>query len=287
MELSKQEFDLLRSYINEVCGLTIHQDKNYLVRQRLEPLVLKAKCSSFYDYYQKLIQAASPQAKKEVIEAITTNETFFFRDNHPFEAFRNVILPELGKKVYERKERAVERKGAKVRIWSAASSTGQEAYTLAMLTDEYIWANSYRGISRDDFEFMATDISSEVLAKAITGKYNQIEIQRGLPPAYRAKYFEQEEDGWRIKDEIRSMVEFRQINLTQHFTMLGGFDVIFCRNVLIYFSNEANVRIFDQFHQMISEKGYLILGSTENVYGTTEHFESNQIGETLVYRKRN
>ncbi len=285
MELSQEEFNLLRNYIHEICGISIQDNKQYLVQQRLEPLVRASNCKSFAEYYHKITKSFSPNTKELVIDAITTNETSFFRDIHPFEAFRDHILPVLGKMIRERKQRNTARRGAKVNVWSAASSTGQEPYTLAMLIYEYARANAYLDIAQDDFRILATDISTEALAKALAGKYNEMEIKRGLPPGYLDKYFEKKGNEWVIQDALRSMVEFRQINLINPFNTLGSFDVIFCRNVLIYFDDNAKTRIFDQFYQMLANDGFFLLGSSENIYGMTDKFSSLRYGATIVYKK--
>ncbi len=286
MNLTAEEFNLMRGYIYEICGLAIRDEKEYLIRQRLEPLVRAAECSSFREYYHKLLRDPSALEKEMIISAITTNETAFFRDGHPFEAFSRHILPYLAKRARERKNRQEIRKGAKVRIWSAGASTGQEPYSIAIGIDEYINANRSAGICREDFDIMASDISAAALARAIAGKYTETEVLRGLSEERLKKYFHA--DGrFRIVDEtIRNMVVFRQVNLARPFVTVGGFDVIFCRNVLIYFNEETKTRIFDQFHQILPEEGCLILGSTENIYGLTDKFRSVRLGETLLYYRQ-
>ncbi len=286
MNLSVEEFNLMRSYIYDICGLAIRDEKEYLIRQRLEPLVRAAGCASFREYYHRLRKDPAAFEKEMIISAITTNETAFFRDSHPFEVFSRYILPDLAKTARTRKSRPEIRKGPKIRIWSAGASTGQEPYSIAILIDEYISANRSSGISREDVDIMASDISTVVLARAIAGKYTEAEVLRGLSEERLKKYFHS--DGrYRIIDEtIRNMVVFRQVNLAKPFTMVGGFDVIFCRNVLIYFNDETKTRIFDQFHQILPEDGCLILGSTENIYAVTDKFRSVRRGETLVYYRQ-
>lgn len=286
MNVSQQEFDLLREYIRTICGISIHDDKTYLVQQRLEPLVIAAGAKSFLEYYELIKKDTSLSTKEKIIDAITTNETSFFRDVHPFESFKNKILPDLGKLIKDRKNRSYDRKGSKVNIWCAAASTGEEPYSLAILIYEYVKANQFSGIALEDFRILATDISTEILAKAISGEYNGIAINRGLTNENKEKYFEERGKFWGIKDFIRSMVEFRQINLINPFKMLGGFDIIFCRNVLIYFDIETKSRIFDQFYDMLADDGYLILGSTESTYGMTNAFDSVKFGNTIVYQKK-
>lgn len=285
MDLTKDDFNKLSDFVYKKCGIVIKEEKTYLIKQRLEPLVQSTGCDSFAAFYRKLLQDHSHRIQDQIIVAITTNETYFFRDDHPFDAFKNFILPHLGGVVRNRKKRDMARKGAKVRIWSAASSTGQEPYCLSMLISEYVQVNKYLGISAEDFEIMATDISSKVLAQAIAGEFGEFEIGRGLPPSVRDKYFIKDERKWIVKDEIKKLVEFRRLNLMEPFTMLGGFDVIFCRNVLIYFDDNAKRRIFDQFHSMLPDDGFLLLGASESTYGITDQFKSVRTKETIIYKK--
>lgn len=286
MELSIEEFNLFRRHIQQICGMEIRDEKQYLIRQRLEPLVIASGCSSFSEYYHKFL--ISPYANMEnelIISAITTNETSFFRDNHPFETFRNYILPRLAKQIQDRKKKDYIRRGAKVRIWSAGSSTGQEAYSIAILVDEFISMHRHTGISKEDFGIMASDISPVALAKAMVGTYNETEISRGLTDIRLKKYFKTQKNYWTIDESIRSMVEFRVVNLAESFTMIGGFDVIFCRNVLIYFNEDMKSKIFNRFYKILSDEGCLILGATENTYCITDKFQSVRQGETLIYFK--
>jgi len=285
MELSKQEFFLLHRYIQDSCGITISEEKTYLIQQRLEPLVAAVGCKGFSDFYQKLKQSPLPKLREQIINAITTNETSFFRDEHPYIAVEKYILPRLGKIVLERKLRNNLRKGPKVSLWSAGASTGQEPYSLAMLIHEYAEANRNFGISKEDFGIMATDISSETLSKAMAGVYTEREVNRGLTPERIKAYFKKDDKHWIVKSSIRSMVEFRQINLAQPFSILGGFDVVLCRNVLIYFDNDIKKRMIGQFYDMVPEGGFLLLGASEQLYGVTDKFEPFHVGKTLIYKK--
>jgi len=293
MELSQQEFELLRQYIHNICGLAISDNKSYLIRQRLEPLVLKSGCSSFSEFYNELRKGFSgsskvlPQVKEKLINAITTHETSFFRDVHPFETFKGHILPKLAKTIIQRKSGSKQRKGAKVRLWSAGAATGQEPYSLAMLIHEFTdSAVLFPDVVKDDFGLLATDISSKMIAKSMKARYSQFEIKRGLNSERLHKFFFKEQEQWTIKSEIRTMVEFRQINLIEPFRMLGGFDVILCRNVLIYFDNQTKTRILDQFNDILAKNGWLILGATENIFNISDKFKAVHCGETLLYQKK-
>jgi len=285
MNLSAEEFNLMRAYIYEICGLAIRDEKEYLIRQRLEPLVRAAGCATFREYYHKILSDPSAFEKELIISAITTNETAFFRDRHPFEVFYRHILPDLAKTAQTRRTGAEIRKGPKVRVWSAGASTGQEPYSIAILIDEYVSANRSLGICREDFDIMASDISTVVLAKAIAGRYTESEVSRGLSEDRVKKYFHA--DGrFRIIDErIRKMVVFRQINLAKPFASVGGFDVIFCRNVLIYFDDISRKQLVDQFYVSLNPNGYIFLGSSESVGRISTAFKLKRMGDYLVYYK--
>jgi chemotaxis protein methyltransferase CheR len=285
MELSDHEFGLLRSYIQDLCGITLPKDKSYLIQQRLESVAVAAGCKSFGEFYLRLKQSPQLQLQEQVINAITTNETSFFRDEHPFIAIAKDILPQLGKRILERKVSDISNKGPKASIWSAGSSTGQEPYSLAMLIHEYASANRTHGISLEDFRLIATDISSETLKRAKTGEYSQMEIQRGLSPDRIEKFFNTDGIRWIVKRSIHNTVHFKQINLDKPFIMLGEFDLILCRNVLIYFDLYKTTRVLDQFHEILSDNGFLVLGVSENLYGITDKFVPVQLGETRIYQK--
>jgi chemotaxis protein methyltransferase CheR len=285
VKLNGYEFALLRDYIHDLCGLDLQENKKYLIEQRIEPVVRAEGCLNYSQFYQLLKQNPSSLLQEQIINAITTNETSFFRDHHPyFFGFKEYILPRLCEFIRDRKSRPTPRKGPKVRIWSAGASTGQEPYSIAILIQEYLAANREMGISAEDFCILASDISSKTLSKAMTGAYNTAE-KDPIPPAYAETFFRREGQNWHISDRIRSMVEFRQVNLARPFAMLGGFDVIFCRNVLIYFDNSTKSRVLDQFYDMLFDQGFLVLGATENVYGLTRKFESTHYQGTLIYRK--
>lgn len=283
MEISKDEFELLRQYINRISGLSIADHKEYLIQQRLEPLVLAAGCRSFGEFYRKVVHAPSYAFNERIINAITTNETSFFRDIHPFITLRDYILKQLEPHVIERKNRMFPRKGPKLRVLCAGSSSGQEPYSIAMVIDEFV--SCRKGVEKEDFGILAVDISTQMLATAMAGEYTDLEVQRGVSQERRSRYFQKKENKWIIKDSIRTMVEFRQINLAQPFALLGGFDIIFCRNVLIYFNDETKSGIMEQFSSILSDIGYLILGTTENVYNITNRFRSVNFENTMIYKK--
>ncbi|MBI5636849.1 MAG: protein-glutamate O-methyltransferase CheR [Nitrospinae bacterium] len=286
MKLKPQEFAELTNYIYKACGLSIGNEKQYLVEQRLFNLAKTAGGGSFQGLIDKLKTGADPRLRDDVIEAMTTNETSFFRDGHPFDTFRDKLLPILEQTIIQRKKSPIQRRGAKVRIWSAAASTGQEAYSMAMLIHEHVKANGHKGVTVEDFDILATDISSSVLAQAISGRYSDMEMARGLSAERRDRFFTKTDSGWAVGHDLQSIVEFRRINITEPFTALGGFDVIFCRNILIYFDDDTKRKIMRQMHQMLSPAGYLLLGACENVQGMGVDFESITHKSTILHRVR-
>ena len=255
--MNPTEYEYLRKFLKDNSGLDLSADKQYLIESRLLPLARKAGLSSIAELVQKL-QAGSRQLITDVVEAMTTNETFFFRDKVPFDHFRDHIMPEIIK------ARAGTRS---VRIWCAAGSTGQEPYSLAMCLKEMGAA-----LTGWRVEIIATDLSQEVLEKAKAGVYSQFEVQRGLPIQMLVKYFKQTGETWQINPELRAMIQHRQLNLLHDFAQLGTFDVIFCRNVLIYFDQDTKINIFNRLARQIEPDGFLVLGAAETVVGLTDTF---------------
>ena len=252
------DYEYLRKLLRDHSGLDLSADKQYLIESRLLPLARKSGLADIGDLVQKM-KGGSAALITQVVEAMTTNETFFFRDKVPFEHFRNVIMPEI------LRTRA-HRKG--IRIWCAAGSTGQEPYSLAMSLKEM-----GAQLAGWRVEILATDLSQEVLEKSKVGIYSQFEVQRGLPIQLLVKYFKQQGELWQINADIRAMVQHRQLNLLHDFSQLGGFDVIFCRNVLIYFDQETKANVFGRLAKTIEQDGFLVLGAAETVVGLTEVFK--------------
>jgi chemotaxis protein methyltransferase CheR len=251
------DYEYLRKILKERSGLDLSADKQYLVESRLVPLARKAGLSGIPELVAKM-KGGADRLTSDVVEAMTTNETFFFRDKIPFEHLRDTILPALMQARASRKL---------VRIWSAASSTGQEPYSIAMcLKEKAAQLAGWR------FEIIATDLSQEVLEKSKAGIYSQFEVQRGLPIQLLVKYFTQTGELWRLNADIRGMVQHRPLNLLQDFSHLGKFDVIFCRNVLIYFDQETKVNIFERMSKIVEPDGMLMLGAAESVVGITDAF---------------
>jgi chemotaxis protein methyltransferase CheR len=251
------DYDFLRRLLKERSGLDLSADKQYLVESRLVPLARRVGLTGIPDLVQKM-RGGAEALTKDVVEAMTTNETFFFRDKVPFDHLSGTILPALLSARASRKQ---------LRIWSAASSTGQEPYSIAMCLKER--AAELAGWR---IEIVATDLSQEVLEKSKAGIYSQFEVQRGLPIQLLVKYFTQNGEFWQLNSDIRGMVSHRQLNLLQDFSHLGKFDVIFCRNVLIYFDQPTKLSIFERLAKMIEADGMLMLGAAETVVGITDAF---------------
>jgi chemotaxis protein methyltransferase CheR len=256
--VNQPDYEYLRKLLKDHSGLDLSADKQYLIESRLLPLARKAGLADIGELVQKL-KGGSSAVIAQVVEAMTTNETFFFRDKVPFDHFRDSILPEIIKARANRKS---------IRIWCAAGSTGQEPYSLAMCVKEMGAA-----LSGWRVEIVATDISQEVLGKSKAGIYSQFEVQRGLPIQMLVKYFKQIGELWQLNPDIRAMVQHRQLNLLHDFSQLGVFDIIFCRNVLIYFDQETKINIFGRLARIMEPDGFLVLGAAETVVGLTDVFK--------------
>ena len=282
MHLPRPAFDELRRLIHGLCGVMLSEDKAYLIRHRLEPVVRDHGLAGFEELARRLRGPGGTALHDAVVEAITTGETSFFRDGHPFDAFRRVLLPRLGALV---RGRRLERPPGQARIWCAGVSTGQEAYSVAMLIDDYLSAEGAPDLRTQDFVVLATDVSARVLEVARAGRYGDREVARGVSPPWRERYFRRAGKGWVIDEKLRGMVAFRRANLMENFTGLGRLDLIFCRNVLIYFDESARRRVCERFADMLTPDGLLVLGTVENLYGVSTRFVSERLGPTLVYRK--
>jgi chemotaxis protein methyltransferase CheR len=252
------DYEFLRKLLRERSGLDLSSDKQYLVESRLIPLARRGGLEGIAELVEK-IKGGSDTLTAEVVEAMTTNETFFFRDKIPFDHLRETILPALLQARANRRS---------LRIWCAASSTGQEPYSIAMCLKEFGPA-----LAGWRVEIVATDLSQAVLEKARTGIFSQFEVQRGLPIQMLVKYFTQVGELWQLNADIRAMVQHRQLNLLQDFSHLGTFDVVFCRNILIYFDHDTKVGIFDRLAKMIEPDGVLTLGAAETVVGISDAFK--------------
>ena len=256
--MTPPDYEYLRKLLKDHSGLDLSADKQYLIESRLLPLSRKCGVAGISELVLKM-KSGSAAIITQVVEAMTTNETFFFRDKVPFDHFRDAIMPEI------LQARAGRRS---IRIWCAAGSTGQEPYSLAMCLKEMSAATSGWRI-----EILATDLSQEVLEKSKAGIYSQFEVQRGLPIQMLVKYFKQTGELWQVNPDIRAMVQHRQLNLLHDFSQLGTFDVIFCRNVLIYFDQDTKINIFNRLAKITESDGFLVLGAAETVVGLTDAYK--------------
>jgi chemotaxis protein methyltransferase CheR len=254
------DYDYLRKCLKERSGLVLSADKQYLVESRLLPVARKAGLANLAELVAALKAAPEHALMTAVVEAMTTNESFFFRDKAPFDHFRETVMPAL----------LGARKGSRfIRIWCAASSTGQEPYSLAMCLKQM-----EREVAGWRIEIIATDLSNEVLEKARAGLYSQFEVQRGLPIQLLIKHFSQTGELWQIALDIRAMIKYRQLNLLQDFSQLGLFDLIFCRNVLIYFDQPTKTDVLNRLARVTASDGYLVLGAAETVVGLTDGYRT-------------
>lgn len=257
--MTPADYEFLRSFLKERSGLVLSNDKQYLIESRLMPVARSEGLDTISALVAKLRTPTGHGAGELVVEAMTTNESFFFRDKTPFDHFSNTMLPDM------MEARKTQRK---IRIWCAAASTGQEPYSIAMiLKDMGLKVSSTR------FEILGTDISREVLERAKAGTYSQFEVQRGLPIQMLLNHFTQKGEIWEISPAIKQMVQYRFLNLFDSFAALGQFDIVFIRNVLIYFDQAAKVDILQRVSKQMSPDGYMVLGAAETVVGLTDAFK--------------
>jgi len=272
IKLLPEEHAALASYIYAICAVSLDQSKAYLMEGRLGLLVEETGCGSFRCLVERAKSEPGRALERRIVDAITTNETLFFRDTAPFDLLRHKIVPEL----IDRRART----GASwIRIWSAACSTGQEIYSIAILLKELLGDPDRYGV-----RLVGTDISDQAVARASRGLYNATEIARGLSEPLRDEYFAQTRNGWQIRDEIRAMAVFKRQNLMGDLSALGRFDVIFCRNVAIYFSEADKISLFRRIERALEPNGYLVIGSMESLNGVGPQFESKRHLRSVFYQ---
>ncbi len=258
--MNREDLEFIANLVKRRSGLVFTAEKEYLLESRLAPLARREGFASLDELIAKLRVTGQDRLAWQVTEALTTNETYFFRDKRPFELLEQEVLPRWVK---------ARRPGDTLRIWSAACSSGQEPYSIAMILDE----NSVK-MSGFNYEIVATDICTKMLEKAKAGLYSQFEVQRGLPVRTLVKYFEKVDEMWRIDPRLATNISFRRLNLVEDFRTLGKFDVVFCRNVLIYFDQAQKTDILSRVAAQSQRDGYLILGAAETVLGMTDAFET-------------
>lgn len=275
--LSNTEFILFKKFIYDRCGINIEENKAYLIETRLAKLLIDSGLNSFGELYNSMESNWDDNIATKIIDAVTTNETFWFRDQKPWVILEEKLMP-IYIDLLRRRERT------KIRIWSAASSTGQEIYSTVMCIDHYLKKNNITDVKLNDFEFLATDISTNVLEIAKNGFYDAISIKRGLSLEYRDLYFKREEQVWMLEDYIKNNVKFEQFNLQSSFMFMGKFDLIFCRYVLIYFSQDFRKDVIRKMGRVINKGGGFIIGASEIYYDMDEFFEKNIYNEGTYYK---
>mgnify|MGYP006280475011 CR=1 FL=1 len=273
--ITTQELKTLSKYIYSIAGIYLDESKGYLVESRLNPLLVAFNLSSFSELYYQAKTDPSKELEKHIIDAISTNETFFFRDNTPFDLLRFKIVPEL----IDAKKNRYQTGKIPISIWSAACSTGQEVYSMAISLLEVL-------PDRDRFEIriFGSDISQQAINQASYGQYNKLEVGRGLPPEYLQKYFQPSGQGWRVTDFLRSMASFKAMNLMHPFGAIGPFDIIFCRNVAIYFSQADKKKLFARIARVMRPGGYLLVGGSETLSGLAPQFTSRHYLRGIYYQ---
>lgn len=275
-KITPHEIKVISQYIYSISGIVLDQTKGYLLETRLGGLVGEQSCSSYSELCHKAKADASKSLERKIIDAITTKETLFFRDTSPFELLQHKIIPDL---IDRRTARSSGILPIPIGIWSAACATGQEVYSIAIVLKELL-----PDLKKFSIKLLGTDISDAAIAHASYGKYNQFEIQRGLQDNRLLKYFNQNDSAWRIKDEIRTMAAFKKLNLLLPFNDLGKFDIVFCRNVAIYFGPEDRKELFNKIAGVLEPGGYLIIGSSESLTGICPRFEPKRYHKSIFYQ---
>ncbi|PID78058.1 MAG: chemotaxis protein CheR [Deltaproteobacteria bacterium] len=276
LKINPDEFSLLTKYILSISGISLDKGKEYLVETRLRPILKDYNCASFKELYNLAVRDSSKKIEKKIIDAISTNETYFFRDKSPFELLKFKIIPDL----IDKKSGGRSGTPVNIRIWSAASSTGQEIYSTAMLIHE-LGINNNR---QYNIKLIGTDISDAAISKASYAKYNKFEVARGLTPERLKKFLNKSGDEWKIKDEIRSMVSFEKVNLLKPVNLRGKFDIIFCRNVAIYFNPPDRKKLYQMIGNFLEKDGYLLIGSTESLANDTKLFKPQRYLNSTFYK---
>jgi len=274
MELSDFNFNILRDFIYTISSISLADSKKYLVKQRLTPLIQDLKMSGFDELVHIMSTSPDQNLIDMVISAMTTNESFFFRDGHIFESIKKHIIPKLVEKMKKR---------FRITIWSSACSTGQEPYTIAMLLDEYLQNNSE--VSLNNVEIIATDIDPVVLKKSKKGSYTNLEISRGLPQKYKQKYFTLKDNIWYIDEKLKKVIKFKRMNLMGNDSYPINVDFILCRNVLIYFDDDVKLDIINNMYKANREDGIFLLGSSESLFNMNVKYKKDIIDNLIIYRK--
>jgi chemotaxis protein methyltransferase CheR len=274
MPIGNAELDYVRELVHKKAAIVLEPSKQYLVESRLAPLAREAGCDTIDAFVHRVRTSPFGALHTRVIEAMTTNETSFFRDVHPFDVLRDKVLPEI---VKERQ------KSRSIFVWCAASSTGQEPYSIAMTVRQH-----FPELASWNVKILATDLSTDVLERAKRATYSQLEVSRGLPEPYLRRFFDETQKGveWRARREIVDMVEYKQLNIIDPWPQMPAPDVVFIRNILIYFSVEVKKRILDGMRCTMAQDGALFLGAAETTLGISQDFERVALGRGVYYRPK-
>ncbi|MEA3286991.1 MAG: protein-glutamate O-methyltransferase CheR [Candidatus Marinimicrobia bacterium] len=272
-KISPGEIKIFIPYVNKLTGIVLDQSKAYLIESRLGPLVDSIGCDTYSQLYTKARSDASKRIEKSIIDAITTNETYFFRDKAPFDLLKFKIIPDQIDKIKTTRDMR-----PSLSIWSAACSTGQEIYSVGMVLKEII-----PDISRWQITLRGTDISDAAVLQASGGRYSKVEVERGMAPAQIQKYFNQEGNQWKVKDDLRAMVQFRKGNLLQPILGMPKFDIVLARNVAIYFSMDNRKIMYSQLANQLKPGGALMIGASESLMGISDRFQQQNYMNSIFY----
>jgi len=272
-DLQQNEYDQFRLFLEQQCGIVLGENKQYLVKSRLAPLMSRFNVESLSELVSKTLGVHERQLRAAVVDAMTTNETLWFRDQYPFELLKTRLFPEF--KTLNRP----------LKIWSAASSSGQEPYSIAMSVAEF--QSSSPGVLKMGAQIIGTDISNTMLDMCKHAEYDALALARGLSAERRKKFFKDSGNGMaQVVDSLKKQVSFRHLNLLDSYALMGKFDIIFCRNVLIYFSPEVKAKIIAKFSQALNPKGYLFLGASESMSGLSTDFDMVRCNPGIIYQKK-
>lgn len=271
INISAEEYEEFRRFLEDASGIVLGDNKHYLVTSRLNRLVREFDIPTFSELMRRLRAERHSSLRERIVDAMTTNETLWFRDNYPFEVLKQHILPELA-----------QQRATQLRIWSAACSTGQEPYSISMALQEF--SMSRPGALPSNAQIVGTDISGRVLKEAKAGIYDRMSVVRGLSEERKQRFFLERDERWEVRPEIRARVTFRELNLLDSYAMLGRFDIVFCRNVLIYFSADLKKDILVRIARSLNPRGWLFLGGSESPSSYSNVFDMVRTPNGVVYR---
>lgn len=278
LTLNQEEFQFISTMVRQECGIVLEDGKQYLITSRLAGLMREHALDDFHALCGQLKNSSSRNLKDKIVDAITTNETLWFRDQSPYKTLVEKVLPELITLLRTGKQK-------QIRIWSAACSTGQEPYSIAMCVQEVLNKLNYHAPA-GSIEIIGTDISDSALQIARMGRYNGLAMSRGMLPDYKEKYFDEQGTVWQVKPNLQTMVRFQKFNLQDRFLGLGKFDIVFLRNVAIYFSDEFKEELFKKINSTLNPSGLLFIGSSESLNRYSTDYQLQEYGKCLYYQTK-